>query len=628
MAVYPGMKAFRKHLLLLALLLPIISTIGALVGHAYYQISKASTLVLFILLVIFIVVNLKQFFLKNRRMGFLLLAVYCFFTILVLHKYQTVFIGGQDPAYYTAFGKILSEGLGSPFSSESFEYNATGDPQSLWSTFTKNGLTEIQFYPMLPSILAGLDTLAGEFSYPVIGIFSGLLISSFLLRVYTKNSPIQLILVSCLWLFMPATIWFSRTPTSEILSVVLVALSIALHTFKSSSFEKYLQIYLISLGLMLIRPNPLYILMLLIFNSGYDKGRDLFSNIMIIFKTIFLPIVLGVLSGLAIYLKFLPNFSEIVLFYIYQPLVKPTLILLACVTLFAVFWYGLSNFRSRRYLKFIPKRFRTLDLFLLNQNLLIAVMVLILISTSIVLFRSQWGVYQASQFGQSLDLLSRFAKTPLVFIFTSFFFSVLLFRVNNHLNQTKLLVALLLFLCFAVIRNPAIPITYFYERYWWSEIGLLILFLLPSSIERLSKLSSINYLLVLSIACSLIMFGRIIVLETEGGVSTKEGFEGIVYNIRAQENATLYFNDDEYGSWLSQVVVPLRYYYGFRVTKRSELPEDLSFEGNLILISSQICKHSELLSVNLEVQRLSKFASGTFGTWRKDAIPVNLCLKG
>ncbi len=610
--------------LILSLTLPIVITMFSLNGGIGIYVSRVLTIVLVILLLVFILNSIIAILKQSARFGLVIFGIYLVFIQLIFRNYTPVMFGGQDPGYYSAFSKILARGLGSPFPNHFFEQDQSFGTYTLWSIYTDKGFTEIQFYPMLPSLMSGIDSLTRDYTYPAIAGLSGLVISTFILKFFTGVTLGSRIALVSIWLFMPATLWFSRTPSSEIISVVFVAFILTLNPSKHTNFKQTLLVFLFTVNLILVRPNPIFIVLLLVYGSfSHQSGNNFFRKNTIINTAT--GLILGVTAGIALYWLYMPNFGSVILTKIYYPFIQPSLILFALISLIFIILYAKQNYFFSEGIRSRTSSVSLKNVETLNSSLLVLAVSLIFIASAIVLRDKGWGEYESSWFGANFGFIELLTKTPFAFFLTTFGVTILFVKGNFETYQTKLLLVICSFILFALLRNPAIPMTYFYERYWWSEIGLFFVFLIGTSISNFRKNRTFVTGAIFSVITSLVFFGWTITSQTEGGAQTKVAFEEITTTINEIPDHLVFFKDDEEPSWLSQYVIPLRYYFGLEVSTESQknlLPAD---KFRFIEISSQPCGPIALKEFDFAVGRLSKYSTEGRSSWQQGLATVYLC---
>ncbi len=617
-------ESSKSFYLILILTLPIVITIFSLTGGNSLYLSRILTIVLILLLIVFILNSIIVILKQSAKYGFLISGIYIVFLQLLFRNYTPVMFGGQDPGYYSAFSKILARGLGSPFPNNSFEQDHSFEPNTLWSIYTDKGFTEIQFYPMLPSLMSGIDSLTGDYTYPAIAGLSGLVVSTFILKFFCDVTLGSRIALVSIWLFMPATLWFSRTPSSEIISVVFVAFILTLNPSKQTNLKQTLLVFLLTLNLVLVRPNPIFIVLLLVYGAfSHQVGNDFFRKNTIFTSAIGLS--LGVTAGIVLYWQYMPNFGSVILSLIYYPFIQPSLILFTFILVIFTILYAKRNYFFSETLKSIPNNKSLNNIKTLNSALLVLAISLVFIASAITLRNKGWGDYESSWFGENFGFIELVTKTPVAFFLTTFGLTFLFVKSNSETYQTKLLLVICAFTLFALLRNPAIPMTYFYERYWWSEIALFLVFLIGTSISGIKKNSIFIFGTIFSVITLLVFFGWTVTSQTEGGASTKTEFEKILTTVDKIPDHVVFFKDDEAPSWVSQFVIPLRYYYGLQVSsesQRNRLPADVF---RFVEISSQPCGPIVLAKFDFVVGRLSKYVPDGNSSWQQGLATVYLC---
>jgi hypothetical protein len=600
--------------------LPSAITVLALNGGFFFSVGQIVALVLLVGIAGSVFFTLLSVY-KDSVFAFMALVVMSgFFLFLVTDNYSPMVFGGQDPGYYTAFSRVLSESLGSPFDSSGFELTSRS---VLPSAKTKNGLSEIEFYPMLPAVLASIEWVFGKYSYVVLGAASAFVVMTVIVRGFEKTPISVRVLLSGLWFFMPATIWFSRTPSSEIVSVPILAIALALSFLKIHDYRRMtMMIFLLSLALLLARANPL--LLVLVAVAGFHHSRPLWPAQTIIKRLLIvaLPIFLAILVGFGFYWRHLPTFTEIIFIDIYGPHLDFAAGVLGFGVCIGTLWYLASKrlgFGAPLILKNSTRKY-------VNYALAICALTLLFISTALVLFTDEWGVYSPSVFGIGELFVQRFDKTPVVFLVTSFGLSLMLVRAKVHDFNGMLLTALVVSLVFATIRNPGVPMTYFYERYWWSEIALILLFLIAGSLTfKTTKVLFLRFtslILVLSSFVNVVVFDRTITELTEG-VSERD-LMGLVEKINDLGSREIFFVDTEAYGWLSQYVVPLRYSFGLRLTGINDTSPQPP-PGSLLLSPRPCQVNQELIGHLMTSPRLSKFSEQGLGSWVRYETIVFVC---
>lgn len=607
----------RHNFSLILVFLPSVVTVLSLNGGVFFSMGQIVALVMLIGISAIVFSTLLAVYKESAFAFISLVGISGFFLFLVTDNYSPVVMGNQDPGYYTAFSRVLSQSLGSPFDSSGFELTSSS---SLPSLVTENWLSEIQFYPMLPSLLASIEWVFGKYSYVVLGAASAFLVMTVIVRVFDQTPIILRVFLSGLWLFMPATMWFSRTPSSEIVSVPILALALGLGFLKIQGYRHMmLMIFMISLALMLARANPL--LLALVSLAGFHHSRLLFplQNVVRRLLIIALSILSAVVVGLGLYLRHLPSFTEVIFFDIYGPHLDFAAGVLGFGLLIGLLWLFASKLIGfGGGLVFNNSNWKYI-----NYTLATVAVTLLFTSTGIVLFTNEWGVYDPSVFGIGESVVQRFENTPARFLLTSFGLALILIRVKPNGSHRMLLTALGVSLIFATIRNPGIPYSYFYERYWWSEIALILLFLIAGSLNiEVTKVSILRFassILVLSSIFNVIAFDRAITELTEG-VSERD-FVGLVRQVNSLESKEIFYEVQDIG-WLSQIIIPLRYSYGMKMSELSE--EDNRVHG--YLISSIGCQAGQQLFTQVwQVPRLRRFTEQGLEKWISYEYTVFVC---
>jgi hypothetical protein len=612
---------------LIGLALPSIVTILTLSGGPFFNLGKVAAVAL-LFCTLFLISSTMIGVLKESRVAFLVMIValvaFCSF---LLANYSPVVYGGQDPAYYTAFSRVLSSSLGSPFVSSPFELTSEGtltttSSGSLPSTLTSGGTTEIQFYPMLPALMASVEFLFGDFNYLVVSVISALVVVAVILRGLERTPVMVKVLLASLWLFMPATIWFSRTPSSEIVSVAILALALLPRPIRAQgSAQVFWAIAFFALALLLARANPLLLILLIIAWEFHSRLR--IQNAAT--KTRILVIAgsssLAALFGLWVYWRYMPDFLEVIFFAIYGPHLEIAALMAGSVALFSIVSFHYLNRRgvNRRQAIFESSRRK------INISLTSIAVLLLVTTTLIVMFSDDWGVYTTSQFGIGPSLVERFYSTSAAFLATSFGLSVLLLKVKYDSLHSMFLLGLVASLVFALVRNPGIPISYFYERYWWAEISLIILLLIGNSLIFQNGQNTapkwVARVLIFSSVLNVIVFDRTIIEATEGG--SQAAFKTIVRELRTQGDNEIYFSKEDDIWWLSQIVVPLRYSFGVRITELE--PPNSNLPSHALLIASKPCALPlEYVTIPMEIYRLGKYV-GLVQGWVNYTQYVYIC---
>jgi hypothetical protein len=120
--------------------LPSAITVLALNGGFFFSVGQIVALVMLAGIAGSVFLTLLSVY-KDSVFAFMALVVMSgFFLFLVTDNYSPMVFGGQDPGYYTAFSRVLSESLGAPFDSSGFELTSDS---GLPSASTNNGLSEI-----------------------------------------------------------------------------------------------------------------------------------------------------------------------------------------------------------------------------------------------------------------------------------------------------------------------------------------------------------------------------------------------------------------------------------------------------------------------------------------------------
>jgi hypothetical protein len=393
-----------------------------LLGRNYTIAGRVMGLILLVTILIYFgrvgnamwVYSPKKFF---SVLGFIFL-----YGFLTFRNYAPVVYGGQDPGYYQVYADILTRGFGAKFDSSTFEhFNNSGD-YSLWSTNNTSSSSEIQFYPLLPSTLSLLIPLAGINAYPVLAILCNLFVVFVIYDYFLSQKKLDNFYLPLVWLFIPASVWFSRMPASELLSIPLLICALLLPFILSPKTKLIIWMYfLMSACLLLCRANPILpITLILGISWEFIFAKSSSSNALDFVKK-FLAIIAGSGTAICLYITFQPSFWAV----LDRELRKPSLIVLGLLVLFTgllilVKTIGSPDltFKVETFNWFISAvRFIPLQIFLLINFY--------------VLFSQPWGVYSPENFGISSSLYQRFGHTPIAFLLVSLGFTFFLFKFRN-----------------------------------------------------------------------------------------------------------------------------------------------------------------------------------------------------
>jgi hypothetical protein len=333
-------------------------------------------------------------------------------------------------------------------------------------------------------------------------------------------------------------------------------------------------------------------------------------------------LVLAAVYSSYLYYVHLPRFFSEIFTAIYGPHIG-TAIYATIIALVATAFFFWANRVSAKFKTLTSNWLGERNL---NKVLWLSCALLLAFATYKVLFTSDWGEYNPEQFGVSDELDERFTRTGLLFIFSSF--GLLVFCISRSRTSFQNLLLALCGISLAVIlmRNPAIPIPYFYERYWWSEFGLILLLIAADSMNRNSLgvigKNMTSAAVMISLAFNLTYFDFSISREVEGGIDGK--FTVILEKLKSLGYSQLYFKSDEDIWWLSGFVVPLRYTYGIKVSDQRALAHAEKLDTPYV---TQLgCgSDKELLNLNFSIDRLRRFSSIDTLGWVENGTSIFMC---
>jgi hypothetical protein len=612
-----------NHTPLLMLVLAAMGGLAAIFGGLFFVVSQSFISILLTLIVLFICRTYFLVYTRNHLVFYYLLLMTGAYIYLSFKNYVPVVIGGQDPGYYQAFGKVLSHGHGSSFDPQLYESIIPELPYSFWSIYTDANHSEIEFYPFLPALIGSITYIFGGNSYLVLSVLSNILCVAIVHKYLHLSKKDVNGFIPALWFFIPATLWITRTPASEISSIPLTVLALLypLYRIKYQVMNCILLLFL-SFSLVLSRANPLSVIMLVgislwIFlaqSSSVHRAIDLILEVSMI--------CLGSAIAAWVISQSQPNFWNSLLIGTYIPFLK-YLMLLCALTVVLI----LLNDRNVR----VGKK-TAVDLIRRYSFLQIPFLVTtVMLATAYVLFSNKWGVYAPNDFGISNLPFERMNHTLLFFVLSSFFVSIALLRSPKDEIQSLLYLTLVFFILATAARSPGIPYSYYFQRYWWSEVGLLfwLLICLTSANHRISFLKRsfpVSFLVIsLTISFQVSTFGRAIVANTEGGTLTSNAFSEFVSQ-NLTPGAVLLISETAEPSFISQVVVPLRYYYDVKISTAPNSNYQAFNKRGVQIVSDVDCSAmGRQKTTDIPVLRLRDVGSKSFGSWIMETRRVYLC---
>jgi hypothetical protein len=272
----------------------------------------------------------------------------------------------------------------------------------------------------------------------------------------------------------------------------------------------------------------------------------------------FFAIIAGCFTAIYFYMLFQPTFWSILL----VELRKPSLAVLVLLVLFS----GLIVLLKR-----IKSPFVALDLsssHLFNNVVRFIPFQVFFFVNFYILFSEPWGVYSPENFGVSSSLYQRFGHSPLAFILVSLGLTLFLFKFRSTSIQIYYFLILTIFLLSVALRSPGIPYSYYFQRYWWSEICLLIFLILATS----SKENEVtpknqkglhlyrNSLVFITILCQGLAFNLNSTNFTETGSDTTNEL-GVLSRYLKSETSELAFTSEVSPEFTSAIIIPLRYHF-------------------------------------------------------------------
>lgn len=572
--------------------LAIVTCILTSKGSSYFELGKLPAVILFSLMVVRGLNILWRICEKNfRYLSGLIVLLICFVGYS-FKNFAPVLFAGQDPGYYSIYARVLSQGEGSQF--------IRGDYGALiWSSSNIGSRYEIEFYPLLPSLasqLYSLFDLRSLFVLSTLFVICSALEMSNVLSIFHANRHTK-IFVLFAFLTIPTTVWLIRTPASEVVSVYFFCLILnsSLRFKNISPWIAILTFTSVGVALLLARCNPLYIaLPTILLLARYVKNQG-----KVIPK-------LGDLGSLAI--------SQLGMYFVtseiyktFQPFahknfiaetlaqgIVASLILNTCLALW--FFAKNTNYRKNRNTKFSTEReyirkgsskrhihrpasmsiFDKIEKYCFTANR-IGIAILLIVSMFTVMLRDKWGYYFIRDFVTEVSASNRYFHSPHNLLICSFGLTLLfIFRFKN-IDQS-LVFLLSVFLGATIARNIGIMYWYYFTRYWWSEIFVIILIIIGTQIEisrkdevgKERKKSSImiwQYLnmslisSILMVGTNVIYFDSEIVKNVEGGNANNTILE--IADWQKEKGAILYVPMETPGYLVSQFIMPLK--FGFNI---------------------------------------------------------------
>jgi hypothetical protein len=610
---------------IVVLLLAILGSCFVISGGVFFLPGQVVLLVTLTLILLFIAHTYFKIYASSRLAFFYLLALTSMYIYISIVNYEPVVFGGQDPGYYEAFGKVLSRGHGSDFDPNLYESVEIEAPYSFWSIYVEKNHSEIEFYPFLPALIGGTNFLFHSYSYVVIAILSNILCVTLAHKFLQLRNSLSYSFIPALWFFIPATLWITRTPASEITSTPLTLLALMFPLYRKTSLTKNnLIIMMISFLLILSRANPLSIILLIGLSTWNFLSRDSDHLRLRNFVLEFASIILGASAGALIISVFQPNFWNSLVIGTYKPFLSYLPVLFVILVL--LFWFDRfwANRRGETVVNILYKRSNLFPLLLL---------ITVAGVTLYAQFSDTWGVYLPANFGIGTSPIDRFNHTLMYFILASFFTSIFLLRRPQHSYEILLYLCLLFFILSIALRSPGLPYSYYFQRYWWSEIALILwLLICLSSLNKQLLLSkfriSYSFLIVfLSILLLIFTFDKQISANVEGGTLTSNNFSNLIVN-KLDYEATLLVSRSADPSFISQIIIPLRYYFGQKISLRpNDDLQDINRKKIQIISDVECEKTFSQQSIDFQILRLRGVGAKSFGSWVEENRRVFICTK-
>ncbi len=564
-------------------------------------------------------------YIYSRKNFFFTLGFAFLYFYLVFRNYTLVIYGGQDPGYYQIYADVLSRGFGARFDSSAFEHFNNSGSYNLWSTNNTPSSSEIQFYPLLPTTLSLLIPIIGSNAYPVLAILCNLFVVCVVFDFLLSQKKLDNFFLPLVWLFIPATVWFSRIPASEILSTPLVLIALLLPFIISPKTKLIFWIYFfMSACLLLCRANPLlptFLILGILWDFVLAKPSSLIT---FNFIKKFLAILIGSITAICFYVIFQPSFWTT---YLIVELRKPTLFIISFLILFAILAVMLKTITSP-ILTFGVK-----STYLINNVVRFIPLPIFLIINIYVLFSESWGVYLPENFGIGSSLYQRFGHTPFAFLLISLGFTLFLFKFKNTYIQMYFFALLTLCLLAVALRSPGIPYSYYFQRYWWSEVCLIVFLILVTSSyqnnvtqKNLTRNSLLrNSLVFLTILCQGIAFNLNSTKFTETGSSTTIAL-GQLSRYLTFQTTDLAFTSNVSPEFTSGVIIPLRYHFQNKISRIDTAGLNNSTFNKTQLISDTPCAgDTQLYFQNIPIQRLRGIGDFSLGSWILEERLVYVC---
>ena len=606
--------------LTLCLLISVLTIAG---GNAFHL---ATILTIFVLSIIgFFILSTCLTILRESKFFFYLFVLSAgIFTYLVFYKFSPVVYGGQDPGYYQNFANVLSKGLGAHFKTDNFELFSGGKGYSFWSTYSGPIYSEIQFYPFMPSLLACISIIVGDYSYACLAVMCNLILVLIVIRYKFAQTQNYHSFTPLLWLFVPATLWFSRTPASETVSILLttVAILVPPYSFKNR-YQGLLVSFVISASLFLNRGNPLS-WMLLIIICGYLALTDVDASDR--YKRFFHHALIqsaGVAFGALIYLLTQPNFFSILVTQTYAPFFKYFVVFVAVIAI------GILAERTQNSTSaFLQFRLKFNQVFtslfpFFSYFLIFAISAYVLLSNS-------WGIYSPHDFGIGSSVRQRFTHTPLFMMASSFGIILSFIRFSSNKLQKLIFLAFCFFAVSTAIRTPGIPYSYYFQRYWWSEVALFVYFAIVfTDVKSFSWLNMrisnrfVQGLVFLTIIFQIFTFDWRLVQHIEVGRKDNSAFSLIAKSNSVDEYFAV--RPDLEPSFISQVIVPLKYTYQVKISRLDFLNQLGVPRSKIRIIQDKECSSRSYGEFSLDIFRLRSIGNRSAGIWYFGKQNIYMC---
>jgi hypothetical protein len=139
---------------------------------------------------------------------------------------------------------------------------------------------------------------------------------------------------------------------------------------------------------------------------------------------------------------------------------------------------------------------------------------------------------------------------------------------------------------------------------------------------------SYSFLIVfLSILLLIFTFDKQISANVEGGTLTSNNFSNLIVN-KLDYEATLLVSRSADPSFISQIIIPLRYYFGQKISLRpNDDLQDINRKKIQIISDVECEKTFSQQSIDFQILRLRGVGAKSFGSWVEENRRVFICTK-